>query len=248
MTKKISSDSIERWEPKYKKAFLEKRMRKRNIAINKARIIYFLVGDIIKKSNKIIDLGGGDGSIRKELELMSKKTIIGTDLNAGGLQYSKNFYQCDASDTPFKDEEFDFVISNGLYEHIPKNKQLKSIKEAYRILKKGGYMYFFTCSKYSIIEPHTHLPFLGCIPQPLATLIARVIGGRKVFDVYSPSYDGLIKDLSKYFVVNDITLDLVYKKNNLSISNKRILSKLPRIINKMLLRVSPSIKLLCRKM
>ena len=232
---------------RFKKYLSSKRKRTEEIAVNKARIIFFLIGDTIKRSKKIVDLGGGDGSIRRELEKMSNKTIIGTDYESHELQYKKNFYKCDACDTPFKDGEFDLVIANGLYEHIRNDKQPDFIKECYRILKKGGYLYLFTCTKYSIIEPHTQLPFLGCIPRQLATLLVRSIRSREFFDVYSPSYGQIVKDLSKYFKVKDITLDLIYKKNDLTFSNKEILRRLPRLINKMLLRVSPSIKFLCKK-
>lgn len=46
----------------------------------------------------------------------------------------------DALNLSFKDEFLDFIISNEVFEHVP-NLQ-KTFDEAYRVLKKGGYLLF----------------------------------------------------------------------------------------------------------
>lgn len=48
---------------------------------------------------------------------------------------NKRFVQAEASDTPFVDKEFDFVVSTHVAEHVPNPK--KYIKELMRISKRG---------------------------------------------------------------------------------------------------------------
>ena len=61
-------------------------------------------------------------------------------------------------DLPFEDEEYDFVISSHVMEHF--FDPIKALKEWYRVIKKGGYIFIIAPTHYSLpgeIRPCTTL-------------------------------------------------------------------------------------------
>jgi len=226
---------------------MEVRKRTHSTANQKASIIFFLSSHIFEKSEKILSVGDGDGYIRKLLQQFSGKTIIGSDYEERERYYAENFVQCSVTDLKFEDESFDLVLANNIYEHITSEEQIKMINEISRVLRPNGFLYFATSMKYAPLEPHTGLPFLGCIPKPMANFLVNKIRGREFFDINSPSYGMLMKNLNRYFTVDNVTLKLIYGKNAPKMSHQKTLRKLPVLINKALLRISPNIKLICQK-
>lgn len=102
---------------------------------------------------KILDVGTGPGYLpiaiaRRIPRIPSGKTeIVGVDINKKVIEVAKKnaaeagisvgqvwFEVADAQKLPFKDEEFDFVISTGVLRKV-KNPQ-KMLNEIYRVLKK----------------------------------------------------------------------------------------------------------------
>lgn len=60
---------------------------------------------------------------------------------AEGYDYSKIDFRLDISDMPdIKNESYDCIIACDVLEHVPND--TGAIKEAYRILRKGGYCIF----------------------------------------------------------------------------------------------------------
>ena len=59
--------------------------------------------------------------------------------------------------TDFKDEYFDIIIANQIYEFVDSDKEL--MKELYRLLKTGGVCFFGARNKYAIIEAQYNIPF-----------------------------------------------------------------------------------------
>ncbi|MEM3543755.1 MAG: class I SAM-dependent methyltransferase [Candidatus Micrarchaeia archaeon] len=55
----------------------------------------------------------------------------------------------DMTELPFPDESFDYIISIASFHHIPKEEQLKAIKEMKRVLKENGEMIISVWNKYS---------------------------------------------------------------------------------------------------
>ena len=94
------------------------------------------------KNKKIIDLGCGTGHFTTFFGQHNK--VIGVDIQNVVNNIYKNFTFriTDATKLPFEDNIFDLVISFDVIEHIENDDQM--ITEAYRILKKGGKIFFGT--------------------------------------------------------------------------------------------------------
>lgn len=101
--------------------------------------LFRIVGDI--KSKKVLDLGCGTGRLIGELKLFGAEPTA-CDVSEEMLKkVSKRYPEiptvcAEASDLPFEDGHFDFVIATFLVVHI-KNLE-KAFDEIYRVLKDGG--------------------------------------------------------------------------------------------------------------
>lgn len=97
--------------------------------------------DVIKQTAakgalNVLDLGCGDGRYR-DLFVESGNRFIGLDISIDhrpeiqGVGYS----------LPFRDEVFDYIICDGVLEHV--YDPFRVVGEVYRVLKKGGEGYFY---------------------------------------------------------------------------------------------------------
>jgi len=108
--------------------------------------------NLLKKSDKILEIGCGIGSIVSEL---TKKgyNILGTDISSKAISYGLKKYgniklEIQAAETlPYEDKSFDVVLSFDLLEHIEQVD--RHLSEVHRILRMGGYYLFQTPNKYS---------------------------------------------------------------------------------------------------
>jgi len=92
---------------------------------------------------------------------------------------------------PFKDETFDLVVCNDVIEHLDEQEEL--IREIYRVLKVGGYLYLTTPNKRYPVESHTGLFGITLLPKPLADVFIRMSGLGTSFPVRLVSYENLIR-------------------------------------------------------
>ncbi|MBS3121344.1 class I SAM-dependent methyltransferase [Candidatus Woesearchaeota archaeon] len=102
-----------------------------------------------KRPKKILDMATGTGDVAIKLKkAFPEADVTGIDLSTEMLAFAKkkadknlldiSFIQQNIETTTFNEGYFDAVtISLGLHE-IPEENRLNTIKEAYRILKKGG--------------------------------------------------------------------------------------------------------------
>ena len=105
-----------------------------------------------------------------------QKLFVGTtskyktaDFFAEGYDYSKIDFRLDISDMPdIKNESYDCIIACDVLEHVPND--TGAIKEAYRILRKGGYCIFtvpqkdnlkITFEDLSVVDPHERIIKFG---------------------------------------------------------------------------------------
>ena len=81
------------------------------------------------------------------------------DLSELATQHpNKCFVQYPGGTFPFNDQEFDWVFSNAVIEHVgDKDAQLKFINEMLRV---GNNVFFTTPNKYFLFETHTNVLFL----------------------------------------------------------------------------------------
>src|SRR3989344_8960779 len=107
---------------------------------NRSNIISLLDED---SNATVVDIGCGDGQVtmRYKEKILSKE-ITGVDgvrkrLNAAKRRGAKIVFADLEEEWPFKNKEFDVVISNQVIEHVLDIDNF--IKEIYRILKPGGY-------------------------------------------------------------------------------------------------------------
>lgn len=98
----------------------------------------------LKPSDKVLDLGCGNGRLYKLIEKFTHD-YTGLDISDELIKIAKKFYPKlpfvvgDALATPFKDSEFDAIISVATLHHIPsKIKRNAALKEIFRITKPGG--------------------------------------------------------------------------------------------------------------
>jgi len=92
----------------------------------------------LSPSQRILDLGCGSGSMRKQLKGLR---VVGVDLDAGLLARSREMSGvCARSDRlPFADRSFDFVVSNHSLEHFRDAEA--AIREIGRVLKPAGRLF-----------------------------------------------------------------------------------------------------------
>jgi len=103
----------------------------------------------LKNGMRIIDIGCGTGIHLREIHRATNKNVkmIGIDISPGMIKVAKNksrkmknleFFVMDTYKTRFKDNYFDIVINR---------LGVKSNKEVFRILKKGGYYFLFVTGR-----------------------------------------------------------------------------------------------------
>jgi len=107
-------------------------------------------------NGKALDIGCGSAALTIGLaRKFPRSCVVGTDYWGGNWEYSKNvcqenarqekvedrvtFQKASASSLPFADGEFDAVVSNLVFHEVKDTpEKLLLVKEALRVLKKGG--------------------------------------------------------------------------------------------------------------
>jgi SAM-dependent methyltransferase len=124
-------------------------LESRSLYIKHLKAYQFMSGDIEEAS--VLDAGCGDGYGSAYLARFAK-SVIGVDYDkktvslalekykAGNLRYMHR----DVTEFDFKDNEFDFVCSFQVIEHIPEEKIFDYLKELKRVLKNNGRLYLST--------------------------------------------------------------------------------------------------------
>ncbi len=113
--------------------------------------------DLFDKPIKVLDVACGTGRMTKEVfKSKNKIDYYGVDTSKEMMDKIKTkgatLKVADASKLPFKDNTFDVVYTYHLLWHIPKETQVKIIKEMLRVVKEDGYILFDFLNKNFIFE------------------------------------------------------------------------------------------------
>jgi len=119
----------------------------------------------IKKGDKVLDLGCGNGRLYQVLEGVQ---YVGLDFSKELIEIAKkNYPQADfilgpGLNLPFSDNCFDKVFSVAVLHHIPSEElRLKFLKEAKRVLKKNGLLVLTVWKTRKFILKYSFLKILG---------------------------------------------------------------------------------------
>jgi len=106
-----------------------------DITINiRSKIIMEAFKGQIKRTDKVLDLGCGNGLMAKKMHEYFGCKIFGTDI-MNYLEWKMPFRQMKGSRLPFSDKEFDVVMINDVLHHCETCLQLPLVMEALRVGK-----------------------------------------------------------------------------------------------------------------
>lgn len=151
---------------------------------------------------RVLDYGCSTGVISY---IISKKTrsVVGIDVDKKAITIARKkfkrknlkFEMTNNIKTNFKDEYFDIIIANQIYEFVDNDREL--MRELHRLLKIGGVCFFGARNKYAIIEAQYNIPFLSWLPLQIPGFVGKY-----------RSYSSL-KKLVKAFVIHDYTTKIL---------------------------------------
>lgn len=109
----------------------------------------------INKNTKILEIGAGYGEFTRRLQ-KSGSFIHATDITPKVVSVSKKTFKnkkvkwsvADSNKLKFKDNLFDIVCGISILHHVETE---KTLKEVYRVLKKGGEIFF---TEPNLLNPH----------------------------------------------------------------------------------------------
>ncbi len=163
------------------------------------------IGDLSRL--KCLDLGCSSGVITKELA-RDFQSVEGIDADIEAIAIAKEKYHTrniryrvmSGEHLTFKDNCFDVVICNQVYQFVDKPKLM--VKEVYRVLKIGGICLMGARNKYSIYEAQTGIPLIHFLPVLNKRIIK--LPGKTYFPANYLSYFSLKKLFDK-FEINNLT-------------------------------------------
>jgi len=165
----------------------------------------------------LLDVGCSAGLT---LAYLAKKytRIIGYDIDRRALEAAKNRFQKmglkarfilgDGQKIALKNNSVDIVTCLEVFEHMQNPEMI--LAEIRRTLKPDGILHITTANRLWPFEPHFHLPFLSFLPPKVADLYVRITKkGRGYENIKLPLYREFYNTVSKFFVVEDVTLDII---------------------------------------
>ncbi len=182
--------------------------------------------------------------------------VLGLDIDMHALRIAEKnklennvrYLSGDSLALPLADKSVDLVICNHVYEHVPDPK--KMFKDIYRVLSNNGVCYLGAASRWTLIEPHYHLPFLSWLPKPLAHQYMRWFKKGDFYYENLTTYAG-IKALVNDFHVDDYTLQIIADPDSFHardlLPEKGLLSSIPLSIWRLFYRVLPTYILILQR-
>jgi ubiquinone/menaquinone biosynthesis C-methylase UbiE len=129
---------------KIEKWFINKEKHSVRIIEKVERLLSFVD---IKPGQLMLEIGCGNGSVSKHIYDKYNLNVTGTDVDKEQIEFAKNsikylknitFLFADATNLPFKNENFDILLSINVLHHI--YNWIDALKEINRVLKNSGYL------------------------------------------------------------------------------------------------------------
>lgn len=107
----------------------------------KRQLITRTLSGLTRSRSSILDIGCGTGSNLRIWENYGE--VLGLDISTQALNFcrtkgNKNLLKGDALVLPFREDTFDIIIALDILEHM--DKDAATVKEFFRVLRKGGYL------------------------------------------------------------------------------------------------------------
>ena len=127
----------------------------------------------------VLDVGCSAGLMTDEIATAVRCAIgIDADVESIARGVSRGgraqFVVASGESLPFRDERFDAVVCNHVYEHVDDAAEM--MREIHRVLRRGGACYFAGGHTLQLIEPHYRLPLLSWLPRSVASCWLRSLG------------------------------------------------------------------------
>jgi SAM-dependent methyltransferase len=166
--------------------------------------------------SRVLDIGSGWGNLATGMARVAGE-VYALDTTYENLEFVAiraaqeglaNVYPVGASatDLPFADGFFDFIVMNGVLEWVATGDtsasaldlQKQALRQAWQKLRPGGKLYVGIENRWGFMyfigqpDPHTGLRFVTLLPRPLANLYACLLQGQP-YRAWTYSRSGLEK-------------------------------------------------------
>lgn len=199
----------------------------------------------IEADAQVLDIGSGVGSFvvacrRRGLHAFGiEPDRIGLDAGVTAIQVARRRFSASVfvagvgENLPFPDQSFDFVVMNQVMEHV--TDQLASLREAARVVKKGGAIYIACPNYLRFYEPHYKIFWWPLLPKMLGRLYLRIRGRSSVMlDQLTYTTNRrlrcLFKKLGSEFTFIDLNREEIIRRS----SQTSFVSRRSRIVSKII--------------
>lgn len=172
----------------------------------------------LKSNQKILDIGSGWGTLAIEIAQKTQCEVLGITLSKNQLEYSnnkakelnvENQVQFKLLDYRELDEEFDRIVSVGMFEHVGRKFYKKYFNKISKLLNKDGIALIHTIG--SVNPPRDPHPWITKYIFP---------GG------YSPSLSEVVAPIEKSgLIISDLEVLRMHYSHTLRHWKERLLSK-----------------------
>jgi len=133
----------------------------------------------------LLEIGVGSGVIASSFRdvVGPEGEVHGVDVRDSRLVRDFPFELVEGTRLPFPDRSFDVVLSNHVVEHVgSRDDQLDHLREVARVLSADGIAYLATPSRWTLVEPHFHLPLLSWVPRAARSPYVRLARRGPAYD------------------------------------------------------------------
>lgn len=189
------------------------------------------------KNKLILDCGSGSGYLTIELAKRGA-FVISCDLTLMnlvklkeiakqlGLEKNIAFVCCSAEDLPFKDNTFDYFISNAVIEHLPR--EVEAIQEIDRVTKKDGGLMVTVPLSYKYLNPillpvnYVHDQRIGHLRRYNQEILVSKFNKFKLKNTYYTGHTAkVVKVLANMLVKKELFSTTNIEKEDSKNSNKK---------------------------